>query len=119
MTPPDQVLSTPDQVPSTQKLSYVASLMAAAAKASAEGNHYSDKVDAAATESLGSGKNPYRDLWLDRINSDDSVSPDACGVAVVIGDSVGIGRIAFTNWQRGECCPRTKQDRLQGLRQHP
>jgi hypothetical protein len=92
-------MAPPDQVPSTQKLSYVASLMAST-KARAGGDHFSDKVDAPATESLGSGKNPYRDLWLDTINTDDSLSPDACCVAVVIGDSVGIGRIAFTNWQR-------------------
>lgn len=78
---------------------YIASFLAPDNPAAA-GNHTFGKVDAAATESLGSGTNPYRDLWLDTINADESLSLDACGVAVVIGDSVGIGRIAFTNWQR-------------------
>ncbi len=78
--------------------SYIAPLLAAGIPAT-PGDHPAGEVDATATESLGGGKNPYRDLWLGTINTDDSLSPDVSGVAVVSGNSVGIGPIAFTNWQ--------------------
>lgn len=44
--------------------------------------------------------NAYRDLWLDTIDKDETLSSVACSVASVIAESVGIGRVAFTDWQR-------------------
>lgn len=46
------------------------------------------------------GMNPYLDLWLEAVASDDSLSAEASMVATVMARSVGIGRVAFTDWQR-------------------
>jgi hypothetical protein len=44
--------------------------------------------------------NAYRDRWLHAIASDVSLPSEALQVAAVMARSVGIGRVAFTDWQR-------------------
>jgi len=44
--------------------------------------------------------NPFLARWLEEIASDGSLPADALGVASVMARSVGIGRVAFTDWQR-------------------
>jgi hypothetical protein len=62
---------------------------------------------AAMTTELGGGNtpasaamNPYLDLWLEAIVKDRSLPREAYAVASVMARSVGIGRVAFTDWQR-------------------
>lgn len=43
---------------------------------------------------------PFLDLWLEAVDCDGSLPSDAPGVASVMARSVGIGRVAFTDWQR-------------------
>lgn len=44
--------------------------------------------------------NPYLDRWLEAIDGDGSLPSEAYEVASVMARSVGIGRVAFTDWQR-------------------
>lgn len=44
--------------------------------------------------------NPFLGSWLDAIDSDGCLPTGASGVASVMARSVGIGRVAFTDWQR-------------------
>lgn len=44
--------------------------------------------------------NAHLDNWLEEVNRDGGLSAEAVAVAVALSRSVGIGRIAFTNWQR-------------------
>jgi hypothetical protein len=39
-------------------------------------------------------------MWLAKVASDGELSAEAGAIAVALSRSVGIGRIAFTNWQR-------------------
>ncbi|SDL39986.1 hypothetical protein [Arthrobacter sp. ok362] len=43
--------------------------------------------------------NPHLDRWLEAVGGDTAVSPKALSVAVAMARFVGIGRIAYTNWQ--------------------
>ena len=43
---------------------------------------------------------PFLDLWLEAVASDGSLPSDAPEVASVMARSVGVGRVAFTDWQR-------------------
>lgn len=47
-----------------------------------------------------SARNPFLSRWLHAIASDGSLPPEALAVASVMARSVGIGRVAFTDWQR-------------------
>lgn len=44
--------------------------------------------------------NPFLDRWLHAIDGDGSLTSDGPEVASVMARSVGIGRVAFTDWQR-------------------
>ncbi|MET3945795.1 hypothetical protein ABIB49_000470 [Arthrobacter sp. UYCu512] len=44
--------------------------------------------------------NAHLNTWLTEIEGDHELSSDARAVALALSRSVGIGRIAFTNWQR-------------------
>ena len=44
--------------------------------------------------------NPFLDFWLEAIARDSNLSSEAPGVASVMARSVGIGRVAYTDWQR-------------------
>lgn len=44
--------------------------------------------------------NPYLGVWLETIHSDGSLPSDAFAVANVMSQSVGVGRVSFTDWQR-------------------
>lgn len=44
--------------------------------------------------------NPFLDRWLKAIYTDSSLPEDASDVANVMARTVGIGRVAFTDWQR-------------------
>jgi hypothetical protein len=44
--------------------------------------------------------NPFLAGWLHAIASDGSLPPEALEVANAMARSVGIGRVAFTDWQR-------------------
>lgn len=44
--------------------------------------------------------NPFLDLWLEVVANDGSLPSEALEVAIVMARSVGIGRVAFTDWQR-------------------
>lgn len=44
--------------------------------------------------------NPYLDRWLEAIGCDGRLPSEASGVASVMARSVGIGRVAFTDWHR-------------------
>jgi hypothetical protein len=44
--------------------------------------------------------NAHLNSWLEEIEGNGELSTDARAVAVALSRSVGIGRIAFTNWQR-------------------
>lgn len=45
------------------------------------------------------GLNPFKEQWLDIVGSDTAVSPEASLVASTLGRSLGVGRVALTNWQ--------------------
>lgn len=53
-----------------------------------------------ANSSAFSAMNRFLTLWLHAIASDGSLPSDAPEVASVMARSVGIGRVAFTDWQR-------------------
>jgi hypothetical protein len=44
--------------------------------------------------------NGYLSMWLTDVGADRELSGEAGDVAIALSRSVGIGRIAFTNWQR-------------------
>lgn len=44
--------------------------------------------------------NPFVVRWLQTIADDGRLPSDALEVAIVMARSVGIGRVAFTDWQR-------------------
>jgi hypothetical protein len=44
--------------------------------------------------------NEHLNTWLTEVAGDGDLSTEAGAVAVALSRSVGIGRIAFTNWQR-------------------
>lgn len=44
--------------------------------------------------------NPFLDRWLKVVASDGSLPTEAHEVASVMARSVGIGQVAFTDWQR-------------------
>jgi hypothetical protein len=44
--------------------------------------------------------NPFLARWLDAVAGDQCLSPEASIVAAVMAESVGVGRISFTNWQQ-------------------
>ena len=44
--------------------------------------------------------NAYTDRWLHAIASDGSLPSEALEVASVMARSVGVGSVAFTDWQR-------------------
>lgn len=89
----------PDEPTLDPAPSYIASLMAAR-KLAATDLHISSNANAPAAEFCGSGVNPFRDHWLDTINTDEALSSDGRHVASILGEAVGIGRVALTNWQR-------------------
>lgn len=56
--------------------------------------------------------NPFLDLWLHSIDSDGGLPSEALGVASVMARSVGIGCVAFTDWQRiNAALGRNRRDR--------
>lgn len=44
--------------------------------------------------------NTYRDEWLLAVVADMTLSAGTCLVATAIADSLGLGRVAPTNWQK-------------------
>ena len=56
--------------------------------------------DLGGSNSAFAAVNPFLGRWLEAIASDGSLPAEAYGVASVIARSVGIGRVAFTDWQR-------------------
>lgn len=56
--------------------------------------------DLGGNSSPSTAMDPFLDLWLKAIAGDGSLPSDAPGVASVMARSVGIGRVAFTDWQR-------------------
>ncbi|NQD87176.1 hypothetical protein HP499_05055 [Paenarthrobacter sp. CM16] len=44
--------------------------------------------------------NPFLDAWLQAIAADGRLPFEALEVAAVMARSVGLGRVAFTDWQR-------------------
>lgn len=56
--------------------------------------------------------NPFLDRWLHAIASHGSLPSEALEVASVMARSVGIGRVAFTDWQRiNAALGRNRRDR--------
>lgn len=56
--------------------------------------------------------NPFLDRWLDAIAGDGTLTAEAYGVARVMARSVGIGRVAFTDWHRiNAALGRNRRDR--------
>ncbi len=44
--------------------------------------------------------NTYRDNWLQAVTDEMALSTGTCLVATAIADSLGLGRVAPTNWQK-------------------
>ncbi|GKV72033.1 hypothetical protein NCCP2145_14140 [Pseudarthrobacter sp. NCCP-2145] len=44
--------------------------------------------------------NTFRDCWLQTVTADMALSTGACLVATAIASSLGLGRVAPTNWQK-------------------
>lgn len=44
--------------------------------------------------------NAYRDRWLQAVVADMSLSRGTCLVATAVADSLGLGRVAPTSWQK-------------------
>lgn len=55
--------------------------------------------DQVGNNSALAARNPLLNRWLHAIASDNSLPLEALEVANVMAWSVGIGRVAFTNWQ--------------------
>ncbi|WP_458107683.1 hypothetical protein M1D51_19455 [Arthrobacter sp. R3-55] len=52
------------------------------------------------TELPAQGLNPYLDCWIAAVTGDTAISAEALLVANALSRSVGIGRVALTDWQR-------------------
>lgn len=76
--------------------------------------------DHGGSNSAFAARNPFLDRWLHAIASDGSLPPEAREVANVMACSVGIGRVAFTNWQRINTalgCNRTDYGVFESIKQ--
>lgn len=58
---------------------------------------YEQKCD---TTPVVKATGPYLARWLRTIADDESLPPDALDIANVMARSAGVGRVAFTDWQR-------------------